>query len=411
MASISGYRRNGKKTDVVYQVQNHQLDQAAESTESTDILNGIRRPSDLKITMVGTHLAGRGGVASVLRTWKQHGVFDRWQVNYVATNCEGSRLGKSAAALKAWLRCAAVMLSDRRVLVHVHTSSFISFWRKSPIFALAIALRRPLIVSLHGGAFQEFYRDRGAFGQAWIRLVMRRALRFVVLTQEWQRWVRSVEPLARVTIIPNPALEMPDLEAIDRDLERHTGESKEASLLFLGRIEVAKGIEVLLAALQRSWARGAPWRLVCGGTGEIESAIRFAARVGLPLDAVTFAGWVDGAEKRRLLQQCSLLVLPSLIENMPVVLLEAFAYGKPVIATRVGGIPDVVTDGVDGFLVPPNDVDALADSLVRAYRMQDDLPRLGRAGRNTVEKNFSPQRVIARLEAVYGECLGVSDPL
>ena len=352
---------------------------------------------DGPVLMVGTALDGQGGVASVVRTWRDAGLFERWKVRYVATNGEGGGLIKAGLALNAWLRCAAQLVVGRVALVHVHTSSYISFWRKTPVFALALLSRRPLIVNLHGGAFREFYAQRGPLGQAWIRLVMRRASGFVVLTHEWRDWAMSIEPRADLRVIPNPAPFLPDL--------RRASAPREPDLiLFLGRIERDKGLFVLLEALAQARERGAMWRLVCGGTGDLAQAQRAATALSLGSRDVQFLGWTDGDEKTRWLERCALLVLPSFVENMPVVLLEAFAFAKPVIATRVGGVPDVVTPGEDGWLVEAGDVVGLADALCVAHTDDDRLLAMGRRARAKAEARYSPAHVVAEVDALYREC-------
>ena len=355
-----------------------------------------------RILMVGTHLDGRGGVATVLRTWRDQGLFERCGVRYIATNGEGGPARKAMLAIAAWWRCLVALGIGQVRLVHVQTSSYASFWRKSPVMLMALALRRPLVVSLHGGAFREFYAGCGAVGRSWIRLVMRRAIRFVVLTPGWRDWVTTIEPRARVVVIPNPAPEVPPWPIAAGDA---CGTSVMPMALYLGRIEDAKGIDMLLEALAAAHRRGATWRLVCGGVGEIEAAQRLCRELGLPDTAVRFVGWADGDQKRQLLRDCDLLVLPSRIENMPVVVLEAFAFGKPVIATAVGGIPDLVSDGVDGFLVASGDANALAEHLIALYGQSATLEGLGRAGRHKVETKYAPAIVVASVEALYRDCL------
>lgn len=348
--------------------------------------------------MVGTALDGQGGVASVLRTWRDEGLFSRWNLLFVATNGSGGPLRKLGQALRAWLRCTWTLAFGDVALIHVHTSSYASFWRKTPVLALALSMRRPLIVSLHGGAFRDFYAARGWLGKAWIRLVMRRAVRFVVLTEEWRQWVVATEPRSQVRVIPNPAPVLPPMPADS------TGTDPDV-LLFLGRVERDKGVFVLLEALARARAAGAPWRLVCAGQGDLEAADQAARGLDLGPDAVRFLGWIDGETKRQWLERCTLLVLPSFIENMPVVLLEAFAYGKPVIATRVGGVADVVTPNVDGFLVEARDLPALAVALQTAFSRRDELRGMGLRAREKAESLYAPQRVVAQVDALYRECI------
>lgn len=364
--------------------------------------------------MVGTKLDGRGGVASVLRTWKQFGLMDRWRVIYVPTNGPGGTGKKALLAIRAWWKCAWLIVGGRIELVHVHTSSYSSFWRKSPIFATAILSRRPLVVSLHGGAFRDFYASRSRLGKAWIRLVMRRAERFILLTDSWKQWGDATEPRIRAVVIPNPVPELPELSKLgeSKPESNHRGAESSAAmpvLLFLGRIEAEKGIFVLLEALATAKRNGAQWQLVCGGTGDLGAARQCATRLGLSNEEVRFVGWVDGEAKRDWLRKCDMLVLPSFIENMPVALLEAFAYGKPVLATRVGGIPDIVLDGVDGFLFPPGDQSALAQLLTNSLESSANLKSMGVAARKKALLQYSPEHVIGQIEATYKQLLCPTD--
>jgi glycosyltransferase involved in cell wall biosynthesis len=350
------------------------------------------------VLMVGTSLAGQGGVASVLRTWRDAGLFERAGVRYVATNGASGAAGKAWQALRAWVICAAVLLFRRASVVHVHTSSYASFWRKTPVMAMALALRTPLIISLHGGAFRAFYASRGTFGRGSIRFLMRRAARFVVLTVEWRRWAQSVEPRARVVVIPNTVA---DSVAAPTPARPDDGRFERGPLLFLGRIEHEKGLWFLIDALAASHAAGAPWALVCAGTGDLAGAGQAVQRAGLPEDAVRFVGWIDGAAKDDWLTRCEALVLPSLIENMPVAILEAYAHGRPVIATRVGGIPDMLNDGEEGSLVEPADAQGLAQALIQAWRDGEAWREAGSRARERFERDYACGPVLDRVMGLY----------
>ena len=130
-----------------------------------------------------------------------------------------------------------------------------------------------------------------------------------------------------------------------------------------------------------------------------------ARAAGLGDASVEFVGWVDDAAKAAWLQRCEALVLPSLIENMPVAVLEAYAFGKAVIATRVGGVPDMLCDGREGYLVEPGSAQSLAVALIRAWRAGEALRTMGRAARRCFDERYACERVVERVEALYVECI------
>jgi glycosyltransferase involved in cell wall biosynthesis len=164
----------------------------------------------------------------------------------------------------------------------------------------------------------------------------------------------------------------------------------EGYLLFVGRLRIRKGVEVLLEALRAIRERQAGARLLLAGDGEHRRALeRKAAELALGPAAV-FLGRCDPSEVRGLLAGAAALVVPSTYEGMPLVVLEAMACGVPVVASRVSGIPEVVEDGVTGWLVPPEDPEALAVALGEALAAPEDARRRGEAGRRRVGERFQP---------------------
>ena len=117
----------------------------------------------------------------------------------------------------------------------------------------------------------------------------------------------------------------------------------------------------------------------------------------------------DQIDITRLLPAINLLAIPSLFEGMPNVALEAMAAGLPIIATSVGGTPEVVVDGKTGYLVPPRNPDALADAILKLLDNPDLCLRMGRAGRERVKKHFSIERTIKKTEQIYEDLLAVMD--
>jgi len=162
-------------------------------------------------------------------------------------------------------------------------------------------------------------------------------------------------------------------------------------LLAVGRLRIRKGLDVLLAAMPELLLRHPGARLVVAGDGEHRAALESAAAaLGLG-DAVAFLGRVDGGRVRALLPGAAALVVPSLYEGMPLVVLEAMAAAVPVVASRVSGIPEVVVDGETGWLVPPEDPPALAAALAALLGDGAAARRRGAAGRQRLDERFRPR--------------------
>lgn len=165
--------------------------------------------------------------------------------------------------------------------------------------------------------------------------------------------------------------------------------------LFLGRLSPEKGLQTLVSA----W-RNTPAKLLVVGDGPEASGLRAAAGPN-----VEFAGPVPQTQVAEILRGARALFLPSIwYEAQPRVILEAYAAGVPVVASRIGGLPDLVVEGGSGLLVPPNDPDAWARA---AERLLDDqeTERFGAGAYRLWEERYSPERAIGDLEDAYGEAL------
>jgi glycosyltransferase involved in cell wall biosynthesis len=168
-------------------------------------------------------------------------------------------------------------------------------------------------------------------------------------------------------------------------------------LLFVGRLRIRKGVEVLLEALHelRRAIPGAALRIA--GDGEHRAALeRAAADLG---PAVAFLGTRSSSQVRTLLRGAAALVVPSIYEGMPLVVLEAMEAGVPVVASAVSGIPEVVVGGETGWLVPPEDPEALARALEEVLTDPQEARRRGEAGRRRVAGRYRPAAAAASWRA------------
>lgn len=172
-------------------------------------------------------------------------------------------------------------------------------------------------------------------------------------------------------------------------------------ILYFGRLEKVKGLYTLLAAAAD--LKGVPVRIV--GEGAERSALeRQAERNGS--DHIEFLGFKRGRELERLIRSSVCTVLPSeWYENCPLSVLESFAYGRPVIGSRIGGIPELIEDGRDGFLVPSGEVAPLREKLHWMWENRETAVELGRAGRQKVEERFNPSAHYEAVMQVYRKVL------
>ena len=202
--------------------------------------------------------------------------------------------------------------------------------------------------------------------------------------------------VGEVAVVPNA---MGEAAAEGPTADGASGEGGEGAggyLLVVGRLRIRKGVDVLLEAMPELLRRHPGTRLRIAGDGEHRAALeRAAAALGLG-DAVSFLGRADAVRVRRLLRGAVALVVPSIYEGMPLVVLEAMEASVPVVASRVSGIPEVVEDGRTGWLVPPEEPASLAAALAAALDDPAAAADRGAAGRRRLAERFRPAHAARR---------------
>lgn len=215
------------------------------------------------------------------------------------------------------------------------------------------------------------------------------------------RWARS-EDWNKIHVVHCGV----DQRFIDAAVEPLTGSQR---FVCVGRLAHEKAQTLLVEAVAQLHRLGAPVELVLAGDGEtrpdIESLI---ARHGLR-EHVHMLGSIDNAQVRAEIRSARALILPSLMEALPVVLMEAMALGRPVICTDVGAVRELVRDGQDGWIVPAGSVGSLVSAMRTCMGSSlDSLEEMGRSGRARVLTSHSADLEAAKLLRLFGEKAAVS---
>ncbi|ALK96343.1 hypothetical protein AB595_05665 [Massilia sp. WF1] len=346
--------------------------------------------------MVGTALEGKGGVAAVVSGLRQHGLFERERVRYVATHREGPAAVKAKGALSGFWHTLLACFGQHPAVVHVHAASRASFVRKSIVLLIARLAGCKTIFHLHGGGFRQFATvEAGSLMRRWIRHTLEASSVVITLSNGWADFVHGFAPKAKVAVVPN-SVPLPAPSGVPEEPQR---------ILFLGRLEAAKGVFELLGAGARLAPRFPALRLVFGGEGDAGAVRARAAELGIA-DRIELPGWLGPGERDAQLARAAVFCLPSHAEGLPMSMLEAMAAGRAVVASSVGGIPETIVDGDNGLLAPPRDERALAAKLEQVLGDGALRTRLACRARATIEQHYSTEVVCGQLSALYRELAG-----
>ncbi len=350
------------------------------------------RDSKEFVVMVGPSLASRGGIASLCGEYERAGIFERQRVVYLASYVSGGVVTRAYAAARCALQLLVLLLRGRVALLHVHVASGTSLWRKTIYCAMAAVARVPYVLHLHSGKLPDYIWQRcGPLRRKMFGTLLRRSAVIVVLSRERVDWVRRRHAGAvPIEVLPN---------FVRAPAQRRVPPAH-CQLVFMGRLEEAKGVSMLIRAFGALVARFPQTTLVLAGEGDASPYHAQAAALGVA-DAVRFVGWVEGEAKAALLCDASVFVLPSRFEGLPMAVLEAMSLGVPCVATAVGGLPDLIRDRVNGRLVAMDDAEGLAAALIELVGDEALREAMGRAGRATVESHFSAAAVEEHLARIY----------
>jgi len=207
-------------------------------------------------------------------------------------------------------------------------------------------------------------------------------------------------PEKSIHVIPNPVSPI----LLQRALGQSRVEPAKPVVLYTGRIEMNKGSLELLRSVDRVASRFPDVEYVIAGARHNsidDQMLNGALGVNGTHKHVRLLGHVPWQQLADLYRRASVFVMPSFYETFGISVIEAMAFGLPVVATRTGGLPEVVEDGVTGILVPTGDAEALADALIRLLRDPDLRQRMGQAGQERVRAEFTIDRVVSQTLAVY----------
>lgn len=344
------------------------------------------------IVFVGVSPDDKGGIASVLKMYREH--FDGGR--FFTSNA------RPAGFLFTCIRfCRLLAFTPEIRLVHMHGASRGSFYRKYVLFLIAkYIFRKQVVYHVHGGGFHQFFEGSGRFVQGRIRHFVDQADALICLSESWKQFFLQHFWPSRIMVLPNA------VEKVTRRAEMEMGKT---IFLFMGKIGERKGIYDLVKAtalLKIHYEE--QFEVWIGGDGNTQTLRYLIESNGLQ-GSIFLKGWVTGNAKEELYRKATVFVLPSYNEGLPVSVLEAMSYGMPVIATNVGGIPELVKDGESGQLIVAGDIVALRNAMERFIRDRRLVGDMGRAAEATIQQSFVFEQTKMQLDKLYTELTGTEN--
>ncbi len=344
------------------------------------------------VLFIGPHHQQRGGIASVLDVYSK----SMPHFNFIPTYNKKNAVYNFFYFCIAVFKFLGVMIGNRNIeIVHLHTASHGSFLRKSILVIIARIFGKKTVLHIHSGGFKMFYNESGKM-QFMIRYILNITDELVCLSDEWKDYFDSITKKQKSIVVNNPVILPVHINPVEYN--------NPVKVLFLNHIKTDKGLFDLIEFFKqnKTWLKNS-FKLNIAGAGESEKLEKLINEYELH-EMVEYKGWVSGKEKDDMIQQNDVFILTSYYEGLPMSILESMSFGKPIIATNVGGIPRIVKPTENGWLVKPGNLNDLA---IVFKEINSDPALLETYGKKSLQivQDYSPEKVNDKLSELYAGLL------
>ncbi len=345
-----------------------------------------------KILMIAPDMNFKGGIASVIKLYYDNGLYNN-QIIYFASYKGKNILFQLFFYFFFSIKYIFQLITNKNIkLVHIHTASRGSFLRKFFVAVIAKIFNKKILLHIHGAEFDIFYQKSPTFIKKIITKTLNSSDLVIVLSKQWKDKVLKISLNPNVKILYNPTI-IKELNQTNSD---------KTNFLFMGHLGKRKGVYDIIEAGKYITNKAVQINLY--GDGNIEEFKKLVIDNNLQ-DKIIIKGWISGEEKIEVFKNSNALILPSYNEGLPISILEAMAYGMPVISTPVGGIPEAVENGFNGFLIQPGDFKALAERIDILASDEQLRENMGKESYRIAKEKFDIKVITKQLEEIYDNLL------
>lgn len=353
----------------------------------------------MKVLMVGVDKNVVGGMLTVAEHYQNTASFCKeTNLVYIPTATRGNNWKKIFFFLKQMPRIVHEIRAMPADIVHVHMGERGSVFREGFVVWMAKRLGAKTIIHMHGSTIEDWYDRQNHTVQHIVSWIFRQADRMVVLGECWSSFMERVmgsECQSRIRILYNGVIPAPE--------NRYNPDAND--ILFLGVVGARKGVDDLLQAFQMILpVIPKQINLKLYGDSKDYDIQKKISEYGLEGRAF-YGGWLQQDQKEACLSQVVMNVLPSYNEGLPMTILETMGYGIPNVSSNIAAIPEVIEDGVNGRLIAPGQVRALAQAMKEVLLDRDQRIRYSEKAYEKITHVFSLEAHFSSLLKIYRDLL------
>lgn len=333
-----------------------------------------------------------GGMGSVINTY-----IDKMGIKeHIFTYSRDSRINYF---LKGLIKYARTIIQNKEIkIIHIHSASNGSFYRKSLFLLIGKLVNKKIIFHIHGGGFREFYSST-LIGKKYIRYILKKSDRIICLSDNLMNFFAEELGIKNVISLGNPI----EINECRIDVK----ENAQIKLLFLGNINEEKGIFWLIDFLkENTHFKKDEIILEIGGIGDTDK-LKSKIEAVSDNENIHYLGWLDQEAKTKYLSECTIFILPSKTEALPISILEAMSFGKPIIATNVGGIPSIVKESHNGWLFDFQNHHQLQNIIDNIFLDREKIKLFG-INSKQMASQYSTSNIKNKLMKIYNSLIPIN---
>lgn len=294
-----------------------------------------------------------------------------------------------------------VIINVKPDLVHIHTSSYWSFLENSCYVLISKIFRQKIVIHIHGSDFDDFYLNASTFTQKYVQRILNYANYIVALSEYWENFFEDKIKVNNIVIIRNSVNASKYNTKTIKD-----NSNKNLSVLFIGgQDSKRKGAYDIIKAMPLIINEIENVKFIFIGKGQIEEIKRMCKELNLE-DHVQILDFVPEESKISFFNNSDVFVLPSYAEGLPISLLEAMASGLPIVSSNVGGIPEVIIEEINGYLIHPGDYKELASKVLILLKNDQLRNTIGNNNICKINVEHDTKVIVSSISSLYHKVIG-----
>lgn len=343
-----------------------------------------------KVLIVGPGRKTEGGITSVIKEYENSELWLKYNCKWIETFNNKNAFLKISYFFRGFFQFLFYLPFYK--IVHIHLSWKLSAIRKMAFLVIAKIFRKKIIVHVHTGA--EPIIDSGIKGI--YQFFFKNADITILLAHTIENQLLKEFNFNSTAIVYNPCILKPEIG--------NNNNNNKYYIFFAGQINDRKGVFDLILAFSKICKEYPSWKLLIAGSGDTEKLHELIESLKIG-NQTEFIGWVNGLDKDAAFKKSSIFCLPSYTEGFPMVVLDAWAYGLPVITTPVGGLPDVLEHGKNALVFDPGNINGLKKNLEELMKSENLRIKIGEASHQLSNTLFNINLFTKGLDMLYKRLL------